>query len=469
MTAKLTPAQKRIILMSASHRGAIATTTDTGALLRMAAAGLVETYNDDRGVELDRLTFAAYAATAELDAAHTAALTEADHRAWVARTAPAPQHTGPAAQLDLFGNPAPELAPQPSLFHIPTATKPAAPLAAELHTDALPLDSTYRRTGLIENMTDAELLITHRLERDSDARARYLEIDAAAVPGTVRTARRELARLDRRIAIMRRVAAERGLDLRTPAERAADAARTADADARLTAQTDALRESERTTADLITAAQPAPVPARQTWHAAGRPATALYYGRGIDPSPRPILVTVNDHGNRVYDARTGTQIAHYASAVPMWLAAAPIATPTPVVIIPCGGKKLDHPAPAGQLYVGSYHAATRRAAAAIAARTGARILILSALHGLTDPATVIAPYDLRMGRPGSVTATHVAAQAAQLGILAADVTVLAGRKYADVVTAVWPAATRPLDGTRGIGPQLARLARIRTSAYALVA
>lgn len=134
------------------------------------------------------------------------------------------------------------------------------------------------------------------------------------------------------------------------------------------------------------------------------------------------------------------------------------AAPDEVVIVPCGGKKLPTAAPAGDLYVGSYHRACRRAAAA----RGGRLLILSALHGLLDPATIIEPYDLRMGQPGSVTPARVREQAAALGILDARVTVLAGRAYADVVSAVWPDADRPLNGTRGIGQQLASLAAIAT-------
>jgi hypothetical protein len=134
------------------------------------------------------------------------------------------------------------------------------------------------------------------------------------------------------------------------------------------------------------------------------------------------------------------------------------AAPDEVVIVPCGGKKLPTAAPAGDLYIGSYHRACRRAAAA----RGGRLLILSALHGLLDPATVIDPYDLRMGQPGSVTPAEVRDQAGALGILDARVTVLAGKAYADVVSAVWPDADRPLNGTRGMGEQLAALKDIAT-------
>ncbi|MFI9528016.1 DUF6884 domain-containing protein [Micromonospora rosaria] len=128
-----------------------------------------------------------------------------------------------------------------------------------------------------------------------------------------------------------------------------------------------------------------------------------------------------------------------------------------VVIVPCGTAKLDRPAPAGCLYTGSYHRACRR----VADRIGGRLVILSARHGLVTPDTVIEPYELRMGQPGAVTVPTLRAQARRLGIdVAGTVTVLAGRDYADPVTAVWPHAIRPLDGTRGMPEQMARLAEL---------
>ncbi|WP_319617830.1 hypothetical protein [Rhodococcus opacus] len=52
--------------------------------------------------------------------------------------------------------------------------------------------------------------------------------------------------------------------------------------------------------------------------------------------------------------------------------------------------------------------------------------------------TVIAPYEMRLGEAGSVTADTVHEQAAALGLLdAEDVVVLAGRDYSPIVTAVF--------------------------------
>lgn len=138
-----------------------------------------------------------------------------------------------------------------------------------------------------------------------------------------------------------------------------------------------------------------------------------------------------------------------------------------VVIVPCGLRKSPGKLPAGRKYIGSYHAQARRAAAAVAARTGATVYILSALHGLLTLDQEIDDYELTMGQPGSVTAVQIAEQAAQLGITDAAVTVIAGKKYADVVTTVWPHAVRCLDRTAGIGAQMARMAEIIDRAGAL--
>jgi hypothetical protein len=119
---------------------------------------------------------------------------------------------------------------------------------------------------------------------------------------------------------------------------------------------------------------------------------------------------------------------------------------------------MSHETPLSLENTGSYHAATRRAAAALTGNgtTGAT-LILSAKYGLVTLDRVIEPYDLRAGQPGAVTAQIVRAQAGTLGILDAEVTVLAGRAYASIILEVWPQAADMLAGTRGIGQQLARL------------
>ncbi|MER5615979.1 DUF6884 domain-containing protein [Streptomyces sp. NPDC002215] len=134
-----------------------------------------------------------------------------------------------------------------------------------------------------------------------------------------------------------------------------------------------------------------------------------------------------------------------------------------VIIVSCGGRKstAEQPLPAGQRYTGSYHQALRRAADVLTqgGHTG-HVLILSALHGLLALHDLITPYDLRMGDRGSVTSQQLRQQAADRGILDADVTVLGPRAYIEVSRTVWPQLTDPLAGARGIGEQLAKLADI---------
>jgi hypothetical protein len=126
-----------------------------------------------------------------------------------------------------------------------------------------------------------------------------------------------------------------------------------------------------------------------------------------------------------------------------------------IVVVPCGGRKSPRVAPAGRLYTGPYH----RACLAYARRCvpEGRIFILSAKHGLLGLADVVAPYDLRMGHPGSVTADVVREQAAARGLLGEAVVALGGKDYVAICRAVWPGCRTPLTGIGGQGKQMAYL------------
>ncbi|MFI9005484.1 DUF6884 domain-containing protein [Streptomyces sp. NPDC053541] len=143
-----------------------------------------------------------------------------------------------------------------------------------------------------------------------------------------------------------------------------------------------------------------------------------------------------------------------------------------VVIVACGGRKATFTdgirkgqpvigARAGDLYVGSYHRAMRRAADVLTrgGRSG-RVLILSAKYGLVELDKHLLNYDLRAGAPGTVDGETLRRQAHELGISGAAVTVLGGRAYVELAGEVWEELAAPLAGTRGIGEQLARLASI---------
>ncbi|MFF4292131.1 DUF6884 domain-containing protein [Streptomyces vinaceus] len=133
-----------------------------------------------------------------------------------------------------------------------------------------------------------------------------------------------------------------------------------------------------------------------------------------------------------------------------------------IVVIPGSAKQLAVPAPAGELYEGSYYRACRVAAEALTA-DGGTILVLSPLYGLIPLSREIAPHALRLGDRGAANDLLLEAQARELGLAdSRDVTVLAAATYATLVRKVWPKAAAPLTGL-GIGQQLARLVEIRES------
>lgn len=72
-----------------------------------------------------------------------------------------------------------------------------------------------------------------------------------------------------------------------------------------------------------------------------------------------------------------------------------------IVIIPCTGAKLPHPAPAAELYTGATFPGALAAARRLAGADGT-VLILSALHGLLELDTIVEPYDVKMGDPGAI-------------------------------------------------------------------
>lgn len=114
-----------------------------------------------------------------------------------------------------------------------------------------------------------------------------------------------------------------------------------------------------------------------------------------------------------------------------------------IVIIPCGAAKLDHKAPAVDLYVGSLFRAGLTYARSLVPDN--HILILSALHGLVDLRAVIEPYDLRMGRPGCVSPQTVRGQATARGVMSErDVIVCGGKDYVQCARAAIPHARSTL-------------------------
>lgn len=131
-----------------------------------------------------------------------------------------------------------------------------------------------------------------------------------------------------------------------------------------------------------------------------------------------------------------------------------------LIVIPCGEKKAPGPARARDLYLGSMFKMALRAAEALQARQGGRILILSGKHGLLELGDVLSAYEQRMGRPGSITPEALAVQARRYEAEASEVVVLAGKDYAHPAKALWPHAQTPLLGLGGIGYQRQALSRM---------
>ena len=130
----------------------------------------------------------------------------------------------------------------------------------------------------------------------------------------------------------------------------------------------------------------------------------------------------------------------------------------PLYLIACSARKLEHPAPARELYQGQAFALACRAAEV----AGADVLILSALHGVVNPAQQVAPYNRALAdmntQQRNVWAGMVATQLHQHRDR--EIVVLAGADYAAAVDD-FDNVSRPLAGL-GIGQQLAKLKAMTT-------
>jgi hypothetical protein len=102
-----------------------------------------------------------------------------------------------------------------------------------------------------------------------------------------------------------------------------------------------------------------------------------------------------------------------------------------IVIVPCGSRKLDHPAKAREMYTGNYHKAALNYALSIALPEN--ILILSAKYGLLALHDWIEPYELRMGRNGSVSETELICQMDERRIRYKTIVALGGKDYVNKI------------------------------------
>ena len=125
----------------------------------------------------------------------------------------------------------------------------------------------------------------------------------------------------------------------------------------------------------------------------------------------------------------------------------------PLVLITCGSKKRSIPCAAADIYTGVYFYNMIRFARSIA--PDSRIYIVSAKHGLLRTNQIIAPYNLRMGTPGSITADIIKRQAQALGLRPAERGIfVGGPDYLSVLAPTFTNIERPLVGKGAIGDQM---------------
>ena len=90
-------------------------------------------------------------------------------------------------------------------------------------------------------------------------------------------------------------------------------------------------------------------------------------------------------------------------------------------IVPCGAAKADAPTKARDLYTSAHFRFVLRTAEAMAdgdraSGRPARVLIMSAEHGLVELDRILAPYDTTIADADSIPADVVTAQAIELGL-----------------------------------------------------
>lgn len=102
-----------------------------------------------------------------------------------------------------------------------------------------------------------------------------------------------------------------------------------------------------------------------------------------------------------------------------------------LVLIACSGMKATRPAPAREFYAGALFQASVRWAESWSFRW----MVLSGLHGLIAPDTIVEPYDTRLT---PMTPARPAVLRSQLPDDATSIVVLGGRLYASTARAVWP-------------------------------
>jgi len=129
-----------------------------------------------------------------------------------------------------------------------------------------------------------------------------------------------------------------------------------------------------------------------------------------------------------------------------------------LTLIDCGKAKVDHPAPAKDLYTGSQFKGARQAAEAL----GYPWAVINAHHGITYPDTILEPYE-HPPMHGNERPTSLIELRTRLALAEWDVIIaLTTRAYTAQAERAAPGRVIPvLAGTKGMGYQRAIFVQIR--------
>jgi hypothetical protein len=136
----------------------------------------------------------------------------------------------------------------------------------------------------------------------------------------------------------------------------------------------------------------------------------------------------------------------------------------PLVVVPCGQKKLDRVAAAAELYTGSLFRSAYLAGKAISKALDAELVILSAKHGLVAPNAPLEPYDVCLTDAEAMPVYEMVLTAGERGYLDRPALILGGAAYVERARHIWPNCEAPLTGCKGIGDMRGRLAELRRNA-----
>jgi len=142
------------------------------------------------------------------------------------------------------------------------------------------------------------------------------------------------------------------------------------------------------------------------------------------------------------------------------------------VIIGCGGAKLDHAAPARDLYTGQAFRLNLAAALALVDGDDGRVAILSAKHGIVQLDEIIEPYDVTVGDAEAITPRELRRSLAFRCVSGFRTALLLANAYAELFEAAhlddWDQRGMAIEatanlfvGSKGIGDQRGRASSAR--------